>query len=685
MTTPTATSPAAPKQAQTGQSAPAASPEVFQTSALELERLAGSNLPENQFFDQFLEQVAHCTGAVAGAVWMLDPEGRIGLMSDRSLEDIGLGESFRQQQNIALLTEPFQSKQPLIHVPGQSGAKALPTRHVMLLVPMVFREQAIGVVQLFLPMESPVEFRLEYLHFVQEMLAYAQRYLDWRDEATSPVNHLEFWNRFEQFTAALHRSLQTREVAGTAVNDGRQLLGCDRVSIAIRRGPRTEIISISGQDRVQKRSNLVRTMRALSARILKAGRGITYAGSLKDVPPPLEKPLTEYIQASGSRMVHLIPLKEPPPFQSPKGASPQTKPAKTLGVLIIEKTEDSWLSPLLAERTEMVANHVACALQNARTHQGVFLLPFWKWLGRGCGIFQGRTFLKILAVLLVIFGIAAGLALVPAAYRIEGKGQFMPVKQQEIFAPWDGEVIEVFVKSGERVKPGQPLVKLQNVDLETELLDSQNKWDEKQQLLKTLVSSIHAANAQHNAAEEIRLRGRYAQTQIEIQGLTARRNRLQEQLAALTVTAPFAGTVATFQLEQLLTHRPVKRGERLLEVMDDQGAWHLELEVPENRLGHLLDAQRKSASENLPVDFVLATHPEQSFQGRLKTTASRTDVSVEEGTIIQVQVEVDKTQLTNLPSCRIGAEVQGKIHCGDKSLFYVLFGDVVEFVQRRWW
>jgi hypothetical protein len=167
-----------------------------------------------------------------------------------------------------------------------------------------------------------------------------------------------------------------------------------------------------------------------------------------------------------------------------------------------------------------------------------------------------------------------------------------------------------------------------------------------------------------------------------MRGLKARIDRIQQQIASLTVTAPFAGTVATFQLEQLLFHRPVAKGERLLEILDEAGDWHLELDLPENRLGHLLVAQLKSPSQNLPVDFVLATRPEDSFTGTLKTTASRTDVSVEEGSIVKVQVAVDKTQL---PNCRIGAEVQGKIHCGDKSLFYVLFGDVVEFVQRHVW
>jgi len=44
----------------------------------------------------------------------------------------------------------------------------------------------------------------------------------------------------------LHQSLDAREVAMVAVNDGRILLGCDRLSVAYRRGRKTVIKAISG-------------------------------------------------------------------------------------------------------------------------------------------------------------------------------------------------------------------------------------------------------------------------------------------------------------------------------------------------------------------------------------------------------------------------------------------------------
>ena len=45
-----------------------------------------------------------------------------------------------------------------------------------------------------------------------------------------------------------------------------------------------------------------------------------------------------------------------------------------------------------------------------------------------------------------------------------------------------------------------------------------------------------------------------------------------------------------------------------------------------------------------------------------------------------VQIDADE-----LPFHSIGAEVRAKIGCGKKSLGYVLFGDIVDFLRRQFW
>jgi multidrug efflux pump subunit AcrA (membrane-fusion protein) len=289
----------------------------------------------------------------------------------------------------------------------------------------------------------------------------------------------------------------------------------------------------------------------------------------------------------------------------------------------------------------------------------------------------------MIAVALLVSGAALALTAVPARFRVEGKGRLMPCVQSHVFAPWDGEVTTVFVAGGEHVIAGQPLVQLRNDDLQSQLLTAQNRLAEKQQQLDSLQAEIGEANRKAPRADElVRLRGRLAQTQIEIEGAADRAGALQRQLELLTVRSPITGTVTSFQVEQALIHRPVRRGELLLEVMDEEDQWRLEIDIPEHRLGHVLSALRRQSAHRLPAEFVLATTPEVTFCGEVNVIATRTNVMADQGPVVPVQIDVAADQI---PNRRIGAEAVAKIDCGFRSLAYVLFGDAVEFVQRRVW
>jgi len=68
----------------------------------------------------------------------------------------------------------------------------------------------------------------------------------------------------------------------------------------------------------------------------------------------------------------------------------------------------------------------------------------------------------------------------------------------------------------------------------------------------------------------------------------------------------------------------------------------------------------------------------------LTEIGTRTNESQKEGsTIVELYVDINPN---DLPARHIGAEVTAKIHCGKRSLGYVLFGDVWEFIIRKvWW
>ncbi len=524
--------------------------------------------------------------------------------------------------------------------------------------------------------------------------------------ASAPaVNTLndEFWRQLDQFSLSLQRSLSVADVATVAANDGRVLLDCDRVSIAMQHGNRAKIVACSGQESTQQRANLIYQMSLLAKAVCDLGEPVIYTGTIENFPESFREPLSKYLEESRSRMVQLIPLRENiPHHQTELDLADQVrlKPGKVIACLIAEQSKDSEPKGTVSQRIDMVADHVAAALCNARHQESIFLLPVWRAIGRTLGWFRGRRLAITLGIVAALGVVIAALSVVPWEYRFEAAGRAMPVEQYDIFAPWDGDVIQVLVENGQVVQQGQVVLVLRSDDLETELLAAENSVSERQKTLASLESQKAVAAGTGQAEEVGRIETEIATTQVERDGAQAKANMFRKRLDALKVTSPVAGVVATFQVSQNLLDRPVRRGDRLIEIMNVDGPWRLELDAPEYRMGHLQKAvashasssavpqpalrQKLTGAEQLNVDYIAATAVSQRFQGKLSEVGTRTNESQKEGsTVVELFVDITKE---DLPGRHIGAEVTAKIHCGKMSLGYVLFGDVWEFIIRKvWW
>ena len=157
----------------------------------------------------------------------------------------------------------------------------------------------------------------------------------------------------------------------------------------------------------------------------------------------------------------------------------------------------------------------------------------------------------------------------------------MPAEQRHIYAPLDGQIAQVFVHGGNRVRAGDPLLELRNDKLSTELLVARNELQEKRQLHETLRAQIQSLDQRAANADEIRLRGQFLRLEVEIRGAEKRLAAIEAQLTQLVIRSPIAGTVVTFEVEDTLMSRPVDRGNLLLDVMNVDGGWQLELEITE--------------------------------------------------------------------------------------------------------
>jgi len=657
----------------------------------EIELLSDSKAAADLFYPEYLKRVVMALGADAAAIWMLD-ERQQGLALKYHVQRIALG-IFENPQAASkyqqLLHEALQSGGVRVYRSSDPRVAELPTPHVLITGALQQGTKQLGVLMILQRSEAPEEARAGYLQFVEQICSFVPRYIrNFEQPSGGGLDSGKELQDLRRMLLEVHGSLKVGEIASVAANDGAKFLGCDRVSVAERYGVRTIVRAVSGQESVNARANLIRLMGRLVEQVLATGERLQYSGKPEGIAPQMEEPLAEFLDVSRARLLTVLPIMPREPTTTAEGESTKSGPRKPsekkqpLGALVVEQVTENRFRPDFELRLEVLAEHLGQALTNAQEQQSIFLLPLWQAIGKKTSFLRGRRLVQVLAVLATIAVLACVMAFVPWDYRVEGDGRLMPVHRQNVFAPWDGKVVEIHVASGQHVEKGEVLLKLQNEELHARWLTTSNEMNEKRKQLLALQAEVAEAERSMTREDQIRLRGKISQTQIELEGATKRLEVLSDLEKSLVVHSPLSGTVATFQVVQLLTNRPVRRGDLLLEVMDETGPWRLELEVPEQRLGHILEGQEQLETPNLPVEFVLASATESTHEAKLESSATRSVTSEESGAVIEVFASLDASRL---PHQRIGSEVKAKINCGKQSLGYVLFGDVIEFVRKRLW
>jgi hypothetical protein len=556
--------------------------------------------------------------------------------------------------------------------PNPASAANL-TEHSLNLCPISLYREHYGIVELFYAGELEAEeqtLQIRFLHRASEFLLDYQKNVELRRMA----GRQRFWAQLDTFARHVHQTLQPKKVAYTIANDGRQLIGSDRVSVALRHGGHTRIEAISGQDTVDSRANMVRGMAQLADAVIHAGERLAYTGQTDDLPPRIEKLLREYLEESGTKTIFVLPLREPV-----EDADQQKRPApRPFGALVVEQIEDQTQSAALLERSDSVVRHGSAALSNALRHNRVFLLPILHWLGDVLTTLRGWRLFKVLLVPVVLVAIAAALAFVPGDFRLEGAGRLLPEIRRNVFAGEDGIVHEVLVRHGDRVQAGDKLAVLENIDLAVQLQQSQAELVQLQDEYN--IKSAQRNNRSLTEVDEIRLSGEVLTLRGKVDSLKRQIALLEERVKRLTVLAPMDGVITTWDVERHLSNRPVTKGNLLLNEADDHSPWILEIRMPEDRVGYVLRArQALSAGERLPVEFILATQPEERYRGWVSKIGERTEF-VDDANVVLLTVELDAARL---PPLRPGAEVRARINCGRRALGYVWFHELIEFVHAR--
>lgn len=655
----------------------------IQSLVAEIAQLSKQNVAPAEFYGEFLGRVVSALAAIGGAVWTTGEDGRLSLQYQINLQQTNLrDDEEKQARHGRLLYKALASGEGVLVPPhsgfGDQDEAANPTDFLLVIGPLKTDLEMVGLVEIFQRSEAAPNVQQGYLRFLLQMCELAGDFLK-SHQLRHYSDRQVLWARLEDFTRSVHASLEPVQTAYTIANEGRRLIECDRVSVAIRRGNHCTIEAVSGQDVFDKRSNTVRLLGRLATAVVATGDPVWYAGDTRDLAPQVEDAVQEYVDEAHSKMIAVLPLGRPKPDQE-IDLDEREDSEPPIGALIIEQIEDNRVAPALTQRVEVVCRHSSTAMANAMEHQSLFLMPVWRMIGKSRFLVKARTLPKTISISIGVLLVLVALVVWPANFDLHSKGTIEPVDRCDVFAGVDGVVYDIRTEHGKWVHKGDVLLKLRNTDLEVARTDIDGQRIQARERVFA-VQHVLSSERQLRPEERNRLYGELAEAKEKLLSLDIQAKLYEKKLEELEIKSPIDGQVVTWDLENRLLHRPVQRGQALVRVANPKGEWQLELHMPEDRMGYIGRAQQE-ISEDLPVSYILATEPGTTRKGTVKEVEQGAEVRGEEGNTVLIKVDIDKSEI-DPANLRPGATVTAKVYCGRRVIGFVWFHDLVAFIQSR--
>ena len=656
----------------------------------EIVQLSKSDLEPDRYYPEVLSRIVQALAAIGGAVWIAGEGRQLKLVYQQALtEGVMNPQSPDAERHKRLLDYIAQSSTPQLIPPlsGMSDERAggNPTRHLLVLAPLLVDGNVDGVVEILQRPDSAPQTQRGYLKFLVQMCEQIAEWLKTRKLRQFSDRH-SLWAQADHFARLVHESLDLRETSYTVVNEGRRLIGCDRVSLALKRGRRCIVEAISGQDSLDNRSNVVVKLGELATRVVGTGESLHYTGSTEDMPPQLQDAVHDYVDESYAKTVTVLPLRKPGEVVAKDDRESLQDPRESrevIGALIVEQIDSDMPRAVMDSRIDLVYEHAARAISNSREHNELFLMPVWRAIGKSAWIVQARTLPKTITITAAVLFVLVGLCIFKQDFKLQAKGTLQPVIQRDVFVVEPGTVQKLLVRDGDDVEEGQELVLMHSPDLERELQRVNGE-------LQTAIeeeASVQRAKLQPRIpeADKVRLAGRGAELREKITSLQEQHRLLESKRESLRVKSPITGTVVlSWDVEKSLLHRPVERGQVLMAVADTTpGAeWELELDMPERRIGHVQRAQSDLKKPDLEVSYILATDPGHEHRGTVKSIHETTQIHEQEGHTVRVKVSLDDKDLPG--EMRPGASVVANVRAGRASIAYAKLHEAIEYVQKLW-
>ncbi len=693
----------------------------------EIAALSKKEMRSEEYFQQFLIRAVQATDARGGAVWLVAPraDGKSEFQLAAQLEfESTLFHKDEAQHAILLraLSETVREKKPVISPPEppapdpsslegqmmqmQGGPPATQganrTAYPFFHIPLLLKEQVLGVLQLWLqPYVKPAAYQ-EFITFLTSLASHVEQHLHSRRLGTLVVENQRLQHVLK-FTGDLAGSLDPLEVSRLSVNYGRDLISCERCSLLTLHGDHWDVLAISGQEVVEKKSSMVKAMAAFVGAHAQPGAFARHESDPRTGAPVVrheslvlsKKELLARAEAAETTLhegtpnggehytathrrtdeidlayfehSHVVSATIAPLFDREK---------QLVGAYFAESTTEGFFDaaagakePGSAQRlTEWLALHTSKSLEAAHDYRSLPLLAVTKRVRDARVAFTGNRRKRNLLRLVVIGAILFVASFYPKVDQIDGNCVVMPKHRAVVVPEITGLVRRVMVREGDHVKKGQVIAQLDSNRAETE------KYAAQQETLRA------QAEAQFRQAQ-----GDEAQAQIaRLQAAVAQKNveRWEADIASCSLVSPIDGVVLTKDIE-LRTGEGFQAGGQFAEIaaLDD---WELQVEVNERKIGRVsLALAQKSPRE---VNYILYSHSATKLQTELKGMEQvsavaypreKEQVFILTFSPIQVPPEVQRT-------LRPGLTGRGKIVLGREPTLWWLCKRIGEWIRLKW-
>jgi hypothetical protein len=679
-------------------------------------RLSGSDTPPANFFQEFLEKTLSGIDAPAGAIWIKNVQGFLQLQCQVNIDNVGLDrhKNGRQSHN-ELLRQAFQTAKPILLEPfGSTGIlegipAGNPTDFVVLLAPILLDEKtAVGLVEVWQEPRWDARVKRIHLNYLVQMAGYASNYVK-TQQGRQTASHEQLWTQLESLTCQIHSSLDPTIVSYHIANEGRRLIGCDRLSVAIREGKKAKVEAVSGADVVEKRSSQIQLLRKLADAVFKWDEKLIYRGAKDDgLPPDVYHALDEYLAQSPAKLLVFQPLHDP---REKDAETKELKPQRARSALLMECFEPPQQPEPLLARLDVIGRHGASALYNALEMRKIPLGLLWRPILKVQEGLGGRAkFLTYLISTIVVLVLLA-LIFVPYELKMDSKGQLLPEERVPVYAPRPGAITKINANPGVPFGRHQVVLEMVDSELQTQLQTAKNKLGEALGRANLLRQQLNSPNAQ----DKVKLESDLVQTEAEINAADSELNRL------VTSYQADRGSPGKFQVmspefdpkrarpnepqwlvingndwRTELLNRYVKPSDPLLRLGEINGVWEIEIRIPEKHINQVIKAYRTDdRDEELNVDLKLQNHPNATFRGKLArrkiapAAVPNKDEHNETEPVVYAYVRVSGDDIPadeQIPRSLYltGVEVKANIRCGKHAMGYSLFYGMWEFLNQKW-